>query len=85
MRSDFCHRTRLVAEGLVFAIALLPNVAPHAAGQQDADALVQQLRCTLPANYGHSGIGLRDFLKPERLTIEANPFLQARDVDADGY
>jgi hypothetical protein len=54
-------------------------------GQQDADALVQQFRCTLPANYGHSGIGLRDFLKPERLTIEANPFLQARDVDADGY
>jgi hypothetical protein len=26
-----------------------------------------------------------DFLRPKRLTIEANPFLQARDVEADGY
>jgi hypothetical protein len=43
MCSDFCHRTRLVAEGFVLAIALLPYVASHAAGQQDADALVQQL------------------------------------------
>ena len=25
-----------------------------------------------------------DILRPKRLTIEANPFLQARDVDADG-
>jgi hypothetical protein len=49
MSSDFRPRTR---EGFVLAIALLPYVASHAVGQEDADALVRQLS-GLPAElYG---------------------------------
>jgi HEAT repeat protein len=52
MCCELGHRTRLVTEGAVLSIALLPYVALHAAGQQDADALVQQLS-GLPAElYG---------------------------------
>jgi len=43
MESHFLHRTRFVADGFVLVVALLPYVASHAAGQQDADALVQEL------------------------------------------
>jgi hypothetical protein len=43
IQCDICQRNRLVAEGLVLAVALLLFVPSHAAGQEDADALVQQL------------------------------------------
>jgi hypothetical protein len=43
MCRELCHRTHLVTEGVVLSIALLPYVALHAAGEQEADALVQQL------------------------------------------
>ena len=43
MCRELCHRTRLVAGWFILSIALLPYVALRAAGQQEADALVQQL------------------------------------------
>jgi hypothetical protein len=63
-------------------------VAPCSGGRarDAAGALCKQEKlCSLRANYGHPGIRLRNFLETERLTVEADPFLQARDIDADGY
>jgi hypothetical protein len=67
-------------------VAVIVARGPGGRARGSASTLCEQEQlCTLRANYGHSRIGLRDFLEPERLTIEANPLLQARDVDADGY
>src|SRR6266403_792262 len=54
MCRELCNRTRLVAGGIVVSVALLPYVALHAAGQQEADALVQQLS-GLPAELPSGG------------------------------
>jgi hypothetical protein len=67
-------------------VAVIVARGPGGRARGSASSLCEKEKLrTLLANYGHSGIGLRDFLKPERLTVEANPFLQARDVDAEGY
>jgi hypothetical protein len=67
-------------------VAVIVARGPGSRARGSARNLCEQENlCALSPNYGDSGIGLRDFLKPERLTIEPDPFLQTRDVDADGY